>query len=529
MSALQIDRAHALRAAVDPVADAERSGSGPLARIGGRVRAHPDLTALLLIGAVGLILRAIFQFRAPVFMTKDSPEYYLPGYHLVAGQGFDLPERRTPVYSLFIAATIGLFGTELLALAFVQHLLGVVTAGLTYGLGRLTFGRGVGLAAGLLTAVAGPLIVYEHHVMSETPFTFTLVLCALTFVLAARRPTTPRLVGAGLALALAILTRPIAQVLVPLVPLVFLLHRRGWRPSLRATALTMLGVGLLLGPWIVRNKLVHDTASTAGVGRFLIGRVLKWDRSFVFYPPLAPGAPGREQVAATPIDPNDRLNAARRIAQETTNQGPSPHTPMERLQDELGLTEAQADDLLRQVSLEAIRANPTLYVSGTAQLFVEALLGRRRDEGLKLHLDEHLQPDVANRFPGLEWMLGPPTPAQARDAPRTEWLVSIYQPYRWAWLWIPLYLVGALAALRRQAARPALYFILGAPLVLLASVAIVGGVPRYRYPLDPLISVAATGGATWLLSAAASTVRARRRARPAAPRPVVASGAGSAG
>jgi len=300
-----------------------------------------------------------------------------------------------------------------------------------------------------------------------------------------------------------------------------------WRATLRATVLLGLGVGLLLGPWIVRNKLVHDSASTAGVGRFLIGRVLKWDRGFVFYPPLAPGAPGRERVAATPIDPSDPLTAARRIAQETTNQGPSPHTPMERLQNELGLTEAQADSLLRQVSLEAIRANPGLYVSGTAQLFVDALLGRRRDEGLKMHLDEHLQTDVVNRFPGLESILGPPTPAQAQDAPRAEWLVSIYQPYRWVWLWIPLYVVGAVAALVRSESRPALFFILGAPLILLGSVAIVGGVPRYRYPLDPLISVAALGGAAWLLSLVRSTLGARRRlARPAVerdrPQPTVA-------
>lgn len=461
---------------------------------------HPDLAAVLLIVSLGLLLRALFQLRVPVLMTKDSPEYYLPAFHLVSGQGFDLPERRTPLYSLFIAGTIGLLGSELMAIAFLQHLLGVLTAVLTYWLGKLCFSRTVGLVAGLLAALSGPLLVYEQFIMSETIFTFTLILCALTFVLAVRGPTVTRYILAGLALALAILARPIAQVLLPLVPLALLGATRAWRPTLRGTALVMLGMGLLLGPWIIRNKIVHDTASTAGVGRFLIGRVLKWDRSFVFYPPLAPNAPGRQQVAATPIDPSDPLTAARRIAQETTNVGPSPHTPMERLQRELGLSEAQADALLRQVSLEAIWSNPGLYVAGTGRLFVEALLGRRRDEGLRMHLDEHLQPDVVNRLPGLEDLLGPPTPAQAAEAPGAETLVRIYQPYRYAGLWITLYLVGALASLRLPAARPALFFVLGAPLILLASVAIVGGVPRYRYPLDPLISVVAAGGAAWLVT-----------------------------
>ena len=81
-----------------------------------------------------------------------------------------------------------------MALAFVQHLLGLVTTALTYALGRASFGRLSGLVGGLAAALSGPLLVYEQHVMSETLFTFTLVLCAFSFVLAARhrrdRPST---------------------------------------------------------------------------------------------------------------------------------------------------------------------------------------------------------------------------------------------------------------------------------------------------------------------------------------------------
>jgi 4-amino-4-deoxy-L-arabinose transferase-like glycosyltransferase len=478
---------------------------------GGALRPPSDLVLILLILAVGLALRAAFQLRLPVFMTKDSPEYYLPAYQLVTGQGFDLPERRTPLYSLFIAFSIATLGIELQALAFLQHLMGVATAVLAYLLGRQLFNRAVGLVSGLLTAVAAPLLVYEQHVMSETIFAVTLALAAVAFVWASQSLRWWQLVLAGAAVALACLARPIAQGLLPLGPLALLVSTRSWRQTLRATVLVLVGVGLLLGPWIVRNKLVHGTASTAGVGRFLIGRVLKWDRAFVFYPPLAPDAPDRARVAATPIEPRDPLNAARRIAQETTNVGPSPHTPMERLQRELGLTEAQADDLLRQVSIEAIQRNPTLYVVGTVDLFWEALLGRRRDEGIRMHLDEHLQPDVANRFPGLEFILGPPTPAQQAEAAATEWMVLIYQPYRYASLWIPLFLVGALACLLSPRSRPGLLLAFGAPLVLLLSVAVVGGVPRYRYPLDPWITVLALGGASSLLTTLAARLPARSR------------------
>ena len=151
--------------------------------------------------------------------------------------------------------------------------------------------------------------------------------------------------------------------------------------------------------------------------------------------------------------------------------------------------------------MEAILANPGLYVSGNARMFLDVVFGRRRDEGLRMHLDEHLQPDVVNRFTGLEYLLGPPTAAQALEEPRSEWLVSIYQPYRYMGLLAALYLIGTVASIARPEGRAALFFILGSPLVLAASVAVVGGVPRYRYPIDPFITLTAAAGAVWAIAA----------------------------
>ena len=43
------------------------------------------------------------------------------------------------------------------------------------------------MVAGLLVALNGTLIVYEHYVMAETLFTFLLAAAALALVLGARR------------------------------------------------------------------------------------------------------------------------------------------------------------------------------------------------------------------------------------------------------------------------------------------------------------------------------------------------------
>ena len=118
----------------------------------------------------------------------------------------------------------------------VQHLLGVVTVLLTFGIGRLLFGVAGGLVAALLTAISGPVIVTEHYLMSEALFTLLLMSGLLATssrsARSARWATLGLLALAGAMLGLAALTRPIAQLIVLILAagLPFLLPR--WRPAL---------------------------------------------------------------------------------------------------------------------------------------------------------------------------------------------------------------------------------------------------------------------------------------------------------
>src|SRR5438270_787976 len=73
-----------------------------------------------------------------------------------------------------------------------------------------------GLVAGLMAALSGPLIIYEHYLMSEALFTLVLTLALLALVVAVRRPTRAWLLVAGGAVALSGLTRPIGQAVVPI-------------------------------------------------------------------------------------------------------------------------------------------------------------------------------------------------------------------------------------------------------------------------------------------------------------------------
>src|SRR5438067_11657683 len=127
----------------------------------------------------------------PVFATGDSEGYLGLGFALSQGVDYDLASKRTPGYPWLIALAIVGGGEDLRSLVFIQHALGVLTAVLTFALGRLCFpparlGRAVGLAAGLLVALNGALVLSEHTVMTEALFV-PLIAGSMTALVAALR------------------------------------------------------------------------------------------------------------------------------------------------------------------------------------------------------------------------------------------------------------------------------------------------------------------------------------------------------
>ena len=504
------------RATAPQVSPAGPSLSSAVGRLASGVRSHPDVVALGLVLLVAAVLRAQFAFRVPVFVTKDSLEYVEPALSLVGGGSLELAQRRTPVYPLFMAGVFALFGQDLLGIAAAQHLLGVLTAGLTYGIGRLTFGRAAGLLGGLLAALSGPLLIYEHYLITEAVFAFALVASVCLLVAGLRAERRALIALGGLTLGLAALTRPVGQAVLVVLPLAFLLHYRAWRPTLRASALVIGGFALVVVPWAIRNQVVYGTAGAASTGRFLISRSVKHERDFVFY---------QKEVGAYPGEAPERTRA-RQIAQEVTNKRPEPGQIFQRVRDELGLSEAQTDAMLRSIALEAIRRDPLLYARGTVEMFWELIEGAPKEESVRWHQREHDQPRVANQWGRLAYLLGPPTPAQLREQDQAEALARLFRPTQHAWTLTLLFLVGVVAALARPRFRPALLPALVVLVLLAASAALVGAVPRYRYPIDPLLYTVAAGGLATLAALAigwAGGLRSRM-AGPRASRPSGLSG-----
>ena len=477
-----------------PDGGARRAAAAPwtAARFRDRLPARlPTPLDVLAIVAIAVAIRLVFVGSAPPFLNADSEGYYVPARDLVAGLPFQLDLRRAPTYPLFIAGVIALVGEDLQLLVTIQHFVfGPATAVLTYVLGRLLTHRLVALAAGLLAAVSGPLLLYEHYVMTEAPFALLLLATLVAVVLAIRRASGRWAVAAGVLFGVAVLCRPSAQLLAPLLAGALLLGSgpRRWR----VTAVVLLGLGTMVVvlPWMTYNYAQHGTFAVTGSGRFLLARTIKRDPGgFSFDKP----SEGLEDATRA---------AARRIVQEEATRR-VPGSSAQRLREELGLSEAETSRVLSDLAVEAIGRRPLYYLQGSARFFLDVLVGH----------------PIAVRREGLEWdevdweRRARPVlqkPVYPLDARRAQSLLGVYDPARYGLLVPVLFTAGLALAAAGLAPRWLILPGLAALVLTAASAALVGAVPRYRYPQDPLIALLATQAVATGASLAAARLRGAR-------------------
>jgi hypothetical protein len=91
-----------------------------------------------------------------------------------------------------------------------------------------------------------------------------------------------------------------------------------------------------------------------------------------------------------------------------------------------------------------------------------------------------------------------------------EAAAMLYQPARWIWLLLGLSVAAALCGVRDPSRRAVLLPLGVIAAVTLCTVLINGALPRYRYPMDPLLHVTAAAGLVWVAASARGRVwRAR--------------------
>ncbi len=214
-------------------------------------------------------------FERPIIDARSYDEW---GRRIAAGDW--LGERtfyQAPAYPYFLGLVYALLGSAAWTLRVVQAGLGAASCVLLYLATRALFGRGAGVAAGLLLAAYAPAIFFTGVIQKTTLGLFLTSALLLVLVRFAERPGTRAAFAGGLLLALLALTRENALALALIVPawLAFQLrHRAPGRTRARWAGAFGLGLLLVLLPVGVRNAAVGGsfTLSTSQMGpNFYIG------------------------------------------------------------------------------------------------------------------------------------------------------------------------------------------------------------------------------------------------------------------
>ena len=185
-----------------------------------------------------------------------------------------------PGYYYFLAGVYAVAGHRYVAVRMVQAVLDTITCLLVYLLGKEVFGEAAGLLAAALAAVYPPLIFYTGVLLTESLTAFLLTGATWMLVRSVgadwRRSQIRRLVG-GMLMGLAIITRSVLLITVPLVLFWLIVIAEGWlgwSTVVRRALYMLVPIMLLIAPITIRNYQIHGKLiliSTNGGVNFFLG------------------------------------------------------------------------------------------------------------------------------------------------------------------------------------------------------------------------------------------------------------------
>jgi tetratricopeptide (TPR) repeat protein len=187
------------------------------------------------------------------------------------------PFFRPPGYPYFLAGIYTLTGKSYLGARVLQMVLGLASCILAFLLGRLLFGRSVGLIFAGLTSCYWIFIYFEGELQSPVLLVFLTLLGMLVLARCRERTTYRNTIAAGVIIGLLALAIPNALVLAPVAAIwSWWIARRRRDPRRFRVALVGLSLGVVLAivPATVRNYVVAGDlvpiTSNAGIN-FYIG------------------------------------------------------------------------------------------------------------------------------------------------------------------------------------------------------------------------------------------------------------------
>ena len=429
---------------------------------------HPLFAVLALAFLLRMIFFIIVIPHPERVVRRDTVTYVTPAENMLADKAFSQPgiecARRTPAYPVFIAFAFTVFGRSLLAVSLVQIFLSVLTVVLVYYLATLYVSRRAGVFAALFFALSLNSIVYSLYVLTETLFTFLFVLIVIALVQFQRNNSWIWILLAACSTACAVLSRPVAQILVLVFALWILFIAQNWRRKMAFAAAYVGIVAVLVLPWMARNARV--------CGPFTISTISDYNILYTFAASLQADMSGQDEETVRAFY-HEKIDSALAL--------PSGEPVASR-----------AARLQRKMGLQIISAHPFRYLqvhlTGTLNSFLpnitdlfEILGYTQGGRGTLAVLNQKgLFAAVRHYFHGQMSLLIFSVP----------FMIILFLTF----------IFSAIGVIRFcRSANLATISLLLIPVLLLYLFPGAAAVPRFRAPIMPGISVLAGIGLTWVL------------------------------
>lgn len=271
-----------------------------------RTKIYALLCLLLFAAYMRVEVTRLTQLDAP--MRSDAREYVLYGYNLMefgvySGSDIGLKEGaspppnalRPPGYPLFMATFMALLGEDaaLVAVKWAQTLLSILVVALVFLLARWCLPWWPAFVVAFLAAVSPHLININLYWLTESLFTFLLMLSLVLFAALVRKRRSVLLaVLCGLAFGYCYLTRPtVALFLLPVLALLYF-HRRADTPRLASIIVLAAALSPLL--WAVSYSPDADVSA---------GTLLRGSIHHGMYPGFSYGGQAESYPAPYRYDP----------------------------------------------------------------------------------------------------------------------------------------------------------------------------------------------------------------------------------
>lgn len=160
----------------------------------------------------------------------------------------------TPLYPVFIAGVYLLTAYSTPAVIIIQLLISSLGCCLLYITAARHIPKGIALTVALALAPDVPTVGYANTILSETLFSFLLILFIFTFTLFLEQNKMYLLVLSGLLCGSATLTRPVLFYFSLFSIFIFLYYYRNHVYKIMVYFFIFnLSLGIVVGPWIYRN------------------------------------------------------------------------------------------------------------------------------------------------------------------------------------------------------------------------------------------------------------------------------------